>query len=219
MSRPLLIIGNKNYSSWSLRPWVFMRHMGVEFEEKRVALFRTTTDTELAEYNSDFKVPVLKDGDLLVWDSLAILEYISEQYLAGNGWPQQAAARATARSVSSEMHSSFASVRNELPMNCRRQFHGVSLTAGAQREIDRIKRLWRMCREKYCAQGPWLFGDYSIADAMYAPIVMRFSGYNIELGHIERQYVQQVLQQAAIEEWVAAARLETEVIAEDEVEI
>ncbi|MGD8925841.1 MAG: glutathione S-transferase, partial [Thioalkalispiraceae bacterium] len=143
MSDLILILGNKNYSSWSLRPWVFMKQMGISFQEKRVALFTETTNAELAEYDSDFKVPVLKDDELLVWDSLAILEYLSEKHLAGKGLPQDEKARATARSVCAEMHSSFVNVRNEMPMNCRRTFHGVKFSAEALREVERIKYLWR----------------------------------------------------------------------------
>lgn len=218
MSGLTLIIGNKNYSSWSLRPWVFMKQNQIEFQEKRVALFVESTADELAAYNSDFKVPVLQDGDFLVWDSLAILEYLSENYLASKGWPADRHARALARSISCEMHSSFANVRNELPMNVRKKFRNVTPSLEAEREIERIKSLWRQCRTQYGANGEWLFGEYSIADAMFAPIALRFEGYSIPLAGIEASYVQSVLQQSCIMDWIAAGTLETEVIGEDEIE-
>jgi len=171
----------------------------------------------LAEYNSDFKVPILKDDELVVWDSLAILEYVSEQYLENRGWPANARARAFARSISAEMHSSFSSVRNELPMNCRKKFENIELSKSAEREIGRIKALWRKCRSEYGNTGEWLFGDYSIADAMFAPIALRFDGYSIPLSGIEADYVNSVLKHPSIVEWVEAGKLETEVIEADEI--
>lgn len=218
MSDLTLIIGNKNYSSWSLRPWVFMKHNGIEFKEKRIALFTENTDKELAQYNSDFKVPVLQDSDLVIWDSLSILEYLSAKYLDSNGWPNEERARAIARSVSAEMHSSFTGVRSELPMNCRKKFRNVKLSAAAEREIERIKSLWRRCRAEFGEQGEWLFGQYSIADAMFAPMVLRFDGYSIPLDGVERAYVQTVMQQPSIVEWVEAGKVEKEIIEEDEID-
>ena len=219
MSKLTLVIGNKNYSSWSLRPWVFLKHHQIPFTEKRVALYTDTSDAELAPYNSDCKVPVLVDGELLVWDSLAILEYVSEKYLGGKGWPEDPAARAIARSMSAEMHSSFANVRKELPMNCRKKFPHIELSSAAVHEIERITSLWRRCRTEHGATGEWLFGNYSIADAMFAPIALRFEGYSIPLDEIERAYVQNVLRQPCIMEWVAAGKAEKEVILEDELDL
>ena len=212
-----LIIGNKNYSSWSLRPWVFMRHSGIEFSERRLALFTDAAARELAQYNSDGKVPLLLDGDLEVWDTLAILEYVSEQYLHGKGWPQDRSARAVARSISAEMHSSFPSVRSEMPMNCRKSFDNFVPSEQAQREIRRIRSLWRQCRARYGAGGQWLFGRYSIADAMFAPVVLRFHGYGVALSGADAEYVQSVLNQPCIQDWIEAGRRETEVIEADEV--
>lgn len=218
MSSLTLIIGNKNYSSWSLRPWIFLRHHQIDFEEKRVPLSVETTVWELAKYNSDFKVPILKDGELVVWDSLSILEYVSETYLENRGWPIDKNARSVARSVSAEMHSSFSNVRNELPMNCRKKLENIKLSQGALREIKRIKHLWRKCRNEYGNNGEWLFGNYSIADAMFAPVALRFYGYSIPLSGIEEDYVASVLKHSAIVEWVEAGKLETEVIEADEIE-
>lgn len=217
MSGLTLIIGNKNYSSWSLRPWVFMKHYQIPFNEKRVALFTETTNEELAPYNSDFKVPILQDGDLVVWDTLSILEYVSEKYLNFGGWPRDSNARAIARSVSSEMHSSFFNVRNEMPMNCRKKFQNIPLSAEAQREIERIKTLWQQCRAEHGNGGEWLFGKYSIADAMFAPIALRFSGYSIPLGDVETAYVDSVLSQPCVIDWIEAGKQEKEVIEADEI--
>jgi len=217
MAKLTLIFGNKNYSSWSLRPWVLMKHYNISFEEKRVALFTETTNDELAQYYSDFKVPVLKDDDLIVWDSLSILEYVSEKYLQGKGWPHDDKVRATARSVSAEMHSSFMNVRNEMPMNCRKKFKDIKLSAEAEREVERIKTLWRYCRREFGSDGEWLFGKYSIADAMYAPIALRFHGYNIPLEGVEADYVQSVLNQPCIIEWIEAGKNEKEIIDQDEI--
>lgn len=217
MSRLRLVIGNKNYSSWSLRAWIFLRHHQLDFEEKRVPLFTDTTAAALAGYGSDYKVPALKDGELVIWDSLSILEYVSEVYLDNKGWPENPQARAIARSVSAEMHSSFFNIRNELPMNCRRRFDNVKVSADAEREIERIKSLWRKCREEYGGTGEWLFGEYTIADAMFAPIVLRFTGYGIPLSGVESAYAESHLQHPGIVEWVESGKLETEII--DAVEI
>ncbi|MEW8505309.1 MAG: glutathione S-transferase family protein [Candidatus Thiodiazotropha sp.] len=218
MPKPTLVIGNKNYSSWSLRPWIFLRHHNIEFNEKRVALFVPTTEEALAQYDSDFKVPVLTDGDLIVWDSLSILEYVSEAYLDGTGWPAAQRSRSVARSVSAEMHSSFFNLRNELPMNCRRRFDTVNLTQDAEREIERVKALWRRCRREFGVDGEWLFGDFTIADAMFVPVAIRFSGYSVDLEGIEAEYVQSVLSHPGIIDWMEAGKQETEVIEADELD-
>lgn len=219
MSKLTLIIGNKNYSSWSLRAWIFLKHFDIDFEEKRIPLFTDTTDDELLKYNSNFKVPVLLDGDLIIWDSLAILEYLSEQYLSDNGLPGEANKRAVARSVSCEMHSSFLNVRNDLPMNCRKSFKNFQPSQQVEAEIQRIKSIWKQCRTQYGDGGKWLFGSYSIADAMFAPIVLRFNTYNIELAGIEKEYSQTVLNQKNVIEWIETGKKEKEIIASDEIEI
>ena len=212
MSELCLVIGNKNYSSWSLRPWIFMKQAGIAFAEKRIALSTDSTDRELAPYFSAHKVPVLIDEDLTVWDSLAILEYVSEKSPAHPGWPQDSAARAVARSVSAEMHSSFSALRGELPMNCRRKPGAISLSSIALQEIERVKALWRHCRSHYGKGRPWLFGSFSIADAMYAPVASRFEVYAVPLAGIEAEYVQALLRHPAFLEWKEAARSEAETI-------
>jgi glutathione S-transferase len=212
-----LIFGNKNYSSWSLRPWIFMRHFQIPFEEKRIPLFTDTTDEQLAPYFSNYKVPVLLDGEFVVWDSLAILEYLSENYLQAKGWPEDVKARAVARSVSAEMHSSFTNLRNVLPMNCRKKFPGFKLSPEVQTDIDRVKAVWRHCREQYGREGDWLFGEFSIADAMYAPVALRFAGYDVQLENLEAAYVQTILNHPDIIDWIDAGTKETEIIGEDEI--
>lgn len=193
-----------------------MKYHQIEFDEKKILLHTETTNVELSQYYSGTKVPVLKDGDLEVWDSLAILEYVSEHYCESSGWPREASARAVARSISAEMHSSFANLRSELPMNCRKQFNHINLSIEAAEEVARVKEIWRMCREQFGGKSEWLFGEYSIADAMFAPIALRFEGYNIPLEGVEKDYVQSVLDQQCIIDWVAAAKAEKEIIESQE---
>ena len=219
MSELMLVLGNKNYSSWSLRPWIFMRHFQLPFTEKMVWLFKDTTRDALEEYNSGHKVPVLRDGDMTVWDSLSILEYVSERYLQNRGWPADMQARAVARSISAEMHSSYVNLRNELPMNCRKKFSNIKLSGMALNDVERVTSIWRDCRREYGRAGKWLFGEFSAADAMFAPVALRFSGYSIDLGKVEQDYVDCVLEHPAIVEWIASGVAETEVIAEDEIKV
>ncbi|MET0008212.1 MAG: glutathione S-transferase family protein [Candidatus Thiodiazotropha sp. 6PLUC4] len=218
MSNLTLIIGNKNYSSWSLRPWILLKHHHIDFQEKKVALFTQTTDEELSDYNSDYKVPILKDNELLIWDSLSILEYISEQYLENHGWPVDPQERSIARSICSEMHSSYFHVRSELPMNCRKKFNTITLSQGTSKEIERICWLWRMCRNAHKNRGEWLFGEFTIADAMFAPIAIRFYGYSIPLPAIEERYMKSVLNHPSTIEWIDASKRETEVIQSVEID-
>lgn len=217
MSRYTLVIGNKNYSSWSLRPWIWLRQCEIEFREKRIALFTDSYKQELQPYFSGGKVPVLLDGDLTIWDSLAILEYLAEQHVDARGWPEESRARVVARSVSAEMHAGFAALRGALPMNCRKHFLAYAITDAVQQDINRVTALWTHCRQHYGAGGGWLFGEFSIADAMYAPVVLRFHGYDVSLPGVAGEYVQYVLKNRYIQEWMEAGRQETDIIAEDEV--
>lgn len=214
MSSYTLVFGNKNYSSWSLRPWLWMRQCGIPFSEQRIALFTDTYKEELKPYYSNFKVPVLLDGDFIVWDSLAIVEYLAEKH--GHGWPADEKARAVARCVSAEMHSSFTALRSAMPMNCRKHFPGFVISDDVQQDIDRIVDLWEHCRTSYGAGGDWLFGDFSIADAMYAPVVLRLHGYDVTTSGIAGDYIQHVLANEHIQDWIEAGRRETEVIGQDE---
>lgn len=217
MSNYTLVIGNKNYSSWSLRPWIWMKQAGVPFTEKWISLYVDTTRDELAPYFSNYKVPALQDGEMTVWDSLAILEYLAEKHPEANGWPRGAQARAVARSVSAEMHSSFTALRSTMPMNCRKHFPGFQYNESVQRDIDRIVEIWQHCRGQYGDGGPWLFGEFSIADAMYAPVVLRFSSYDVKVDGVAREYVDTMLGNSHLQSWIKAGTAESEVIAQSEV--
>lgn len=205
--RPTLVIGNKNYSSWSLRPWLLLRHHGVDFDEVRLPLDTPEFYATIGNYSPTGRVPVLRAGDLVVWDSLAILEYSNERWLAGAGWPRDIAARALARAVSAEMHSGFQNLRAQCPMDCVKR-STAPVSAEVLRDIERIGALWRDCRAKYAAGGPFLFGGFSIADAMYAPVALRVISYAIPVGPVERGYVDALLALPALREWLSDADAE-----------
>jgi len=189
-----------------------MKTAGVEFSEKRIALSTDQTKTQLKPYFSDYKVPVLMDKDRMIWDSLAILEYVAENYTDSMGWPTDPTARGVARSVSAEMHSSFFALRSELPMNCRKRYDTFSISSDVKKDIDRIKKVWRYCKQKFSQQGPWLFGNFCIADAMFAPVCFRFYTYNVSLIGFERDYVETMLSHPHIVEWKEAAQKEKEIL-------
>jgi glutathione S-transferase len=207
-AKPTLVIGNKNYSSWSLRPWLLMRHHGVAFDEVRLPLDTPEFASDIARWSPSGRVPVLHRGDLVVWDSLAICEYVNETLLSGRGWPADLDVRAIARAVSAEMHSGFQTLRDSLPFNCRRRAPVSALSGEARGEIERITRIWRECRARFGAAGPFLFGGFTIADAMYAPVVLRFRSYVVPLGDVERRYSDAMLALPALGEWIAAAEAE-----------
>ena len=211
-----LIIGNKNYSSWSLRPWLLLRHFNIEFDEIRIPLFTDEFETTLKKYTDAGKVPVLIDDKTTVWDSLAICEYISEQYLQGKGYPLDTAARAECRSASAEMHSSFFQLREHMPMNCRAQ-RSITITEDMAVEIQRIDQLWQNLRSKYQQQGEWLFGEFSIADCMYAPMASRFHSYQPELSAVSRDYISSLMRHPQLKIWYQQSAAETEVITQSEV--
>jgi len=210
-----LVIGNKNYSSWSLRAWLFMKHAGVEFEEILVTLDSSGTREQLDRYGPSGRVPVLRHGKLCVWDSLAVCEYIAE--VSDKGWPKAREARAVARSVSAEMHSGFTTLRSLWPMNARARNRRTAVTAALEADVERIDEIWNDCRVRFGGDGPWLFGEYSVADAMYAPVVLRFNTYGAHISQTARWYMASVLEDAALQEWLAAAKQEPWTIAADEV--
>lgn len=212
-----LVIGNKNYSSWSLRPWLLLSAFDIPFEEIRIPLFTQDTRSELAKYTRAGKVPVLHDGGIIVWDSLAICEYVSERYLAGKGWPSDSKARAEARSCCAEMHSGFFTLREKMPMNCRAAGRRVDMTPDLKKDIARIDNLWSDSREEYSASGPWLFGTFSIADCMFAPVVFRFNTYSPEVSATSRKYMKHVLSHPNVMQWLEQAVKEPEVIESSEV--
>jgi glutathione S-transferase len=208
-----LVIGNKNYSSWSLRPWLLMRQAGLPFREIRIPLYTPESKAQIREYSPSGRVPCLLDGGLAVWDSLAICEYVAERHPELQLWPAAGAARAVARSVSAEMHAGFQHLRSNMGMNCRGRFPGLGRTVEVAGEIERIQRLWADCRARFGGTQPFLFGPFSIADAMFAPVVLRFRTYQVQLNPVCREYADAVLGLPALQEWLAAALAETEVIA------
>ena len=217
--KPKLIIGNKNYSSWSLRAWLLLRESGIEFDEHRIALDTDTSKAEIAAFNEGGTVPVLQLGDLTVWDSMAIAETVAERWPGKQLWPDDADARAHARSVCAEMHSGFAKLRECMPMNCRAMGRRVPLPDDLTTDIDRVIAIWSACHRRYGGDNGgdgWLFGRFSVADAMYAPVVLRFRTYGINLPESAGFYPHRLLQSNAMQEWLAAAETEVEVIEQEE---
>jgi len=210
-SRPVLIIGNRTYSSWSLRPWLFLRHFGVDFDTEMVPLDTPQFAARVGVDLPSGRVPMLIDGDLKVWDSLAICEYMRETHKIADAWPRERAARATARSVVAEMHSGFAALRNAMPLNLRREQQPLpTVDADVARDIERILSLWRDCRARFGAEGPFLFGRFSIADAFYAPVVARFHTYAVPLDAVAAAYSTAVRDLPAMQEWRELARAESQ---------
>ena len=210
-----LAIGNKNYSSWSLRAWLVLRKAGIEFTERRIVLDAADTKRELASLSAAARVPVLKLDGETVWDSLAIAETVNDRWPDRGLWPADSKARAHARSISAEMHSGFAALRNEMPMNCRAMGRRVNLTDELTADIDRVIEIWSDCHQRY--DGEWLFGRFSIADAMYAPVVLRLRTYGINLPQSASRYPERLLRSRAMQDWLAAAECESEVIEREEV--
>jgi glutathione S-transferase len=202
-----LVIGDKNLSSWSLRPWLVLRRYGFEFREIKLALDTPEFKAQISRYSGAHRVPVLIDDEVLVWDSLAIVEYLNEK-VGGRAWPADAAARARARSVSAEMHSGFAALRQTWSMRALGTNRDVPLTPAAAQDVARIEEIWTECRKQYGASGPWLFGEYSIADAMYAPVVLRFNHYGATLSATGAAYMRQTLQDPHLQQWIAEAAQE-----------
>ena len=197
-----LIIGNKNYSSWSLRPWIAMKTMQVPFNETLVQLDFDSDNIELLKYSPSQKVPVLKHGELTVWDSLAILEYVAELSPEKAFWPKDPSARAIARAISCQMHSGFADLRNECPMNMRRKPQAIELSDGAKRDVAQIEDLWRTALN--ASDGTFLFGEFSIADAMFAPVVNRFLIYELSQDETALSYCKTMTSLPAWQEWAAS---------------
>jgi glutathione S-transferase len=214
MSVLTLVIGNKNYSSWSLRPWLAMKMAGIAFEELVIPLRQDATVAEIARHSPGGKVPALRHGELVVWESIAILEYIAEAFPESRLWPQQREARAVARAVSAEMHAGFAALRTHMPMNIRGSKPGRGRTPEVEKDIRRIVAVWESCRARFGEGGPFLFGGFGNADAMYAPVVTRFTTYGVTLDGTARAYADAILALPAMLEWFAAAEAEPWTIAE-----
>jgi glutathione S-transferase len=208
-----LVIGNKNYSSWSMRPWLALRAGGIAFDEVFIPLYTGEADkNRILAFTPSGKVPALVDGDVTIWDSLAIIEYAAERFPQARLWPEDRAARAHARSISAEMHSGFMALRNECGMNLHRPVGAIALSADARANIARIQQIWIECRERYGKSGPFLFGSFSGADAMFAPVVHRFRTYAIEVAPAARDYMAAMTALPAFQEWTRAALAETLVI-------
>ncbi|MBR0716116.1 glutathione S-transferase family protein [Bradyrhizobium liaoningense] len=213
MAALTLAIGNKNYSSWSMRPWLALRASGIPFEEVFIPLYTDQADKDkILAFSRAGKVPVLVDGDITVWDSLAIIEYLAERFPDAKLWPEDRAARAHARAVCAEMHSGFQALRNECGMNLRRPIGPVALSADAEANIARVQELWLDCRARYGAGGPFLFGRFGAADAMYAPVVHRFRTYAIPVAPEVKAYLDAMMALPAFQEWTTAGIAETLVI-------
>jgi len=212
-----LVIGNKNYSSWSLRAWLLLAENGIAFEEIRIPLDTPEFARSIRRWSRAARVPVLMLDDHPVWDTLAIAETLAELHPDAGLWPDDCLARAHARSIAAEMHSGFAELRDTMPMNCRARGRKVPQCDDLNAEIGRIATIFTDCHEQYGAGGDWLFGErFSIADAMYAPVVMRFRTYGVTLPDAAGHYPRRLLESAAVQNWLHAAESETEVVEQDE---
>lgn len=216
MDKLVFVTGNKAYSSWSMRPWLALRAAGMGFEEIVVSLYVPGYKQKLLAHSPTGKVPVLIHGKRTVWDSLAICEYLAEQFPAAKLWPEDIEARAVARSASAEMHSGFTAIRSGMPFNCRAVGRHVLDSPELSAEVRRVQNLWRECRERYGKGGPWLFGHFSVADCMYIPVALRFVTYGTTLDMTASAYLQTVQQHPPVQDWISAARQEQEVIESSE---
>ncbi len=213
-----LIIGNKKYSSWSLRPWIAMTVAGIPFEDQVIPFESDEFKRDVGGVSGTGKVPVLIDGDIRVWESLAILEYLAEKFPAAGLWPNDVAARAHARAVANEMHAGFQALRSHLPMNVARIVIKRELTAPVVANVKRIEVLWTDCRARFGKNGPFLFGAFCAADAMYAPVVSRFHTYAVDVAPDTRAYMNAVMTLPAWQQWVASGIKEPWLFADDEVD-
>lgn len=216
MTQFSLVIGNKNYSSWSLRSWLVLKYFEIPFTEILIPLYKPGSRETILRHSPSGKVPALIQNGITVWESIAICEYIAELFPEKKLWPQGLEARTVARSISAEMHAGFQSLRQNMPMNCRASHQGKGRGAGVDEDIQRIISIWRECRERFGKDGEFLFGDFTIADAMYAPVVTRFKTYDVKLSGVEKNYCNTILELPAMQEWYDAAREEPHVIPEVE---
>jgi glutathione S-transferase len=208
-----LVIGNKNYSSWSMRPWLALRANGIAFEEIFIPLYTGEADKQrILGFTHSGKVPALIDDDVTIWDSLAIIEYVAERFPEARLWPEDRASRAHARSISAEMHSGFMALRSECGMNLHRPIRAIALSADARANVARIQEIWIECRERYGKLGPFLFGQFGAADAMYAPVVHRLRTYAIPVAGEAQTYMETMLALPAFQEWTRAGLAESLVI-------
>jgi len=215
MDTMTLVLGTKNYSSWSLRPWLLLRHLGIAFAERVIHFDTEEFAAEVPKLSPSRRVPVLLHGELRVWDSLAICEYASE-LAGGRGWPADAGARAEARAIAAEMHAGFPALRAACPMNARARNRRVPMSSELEWDIRRVAAIWDGCRRRHGRDGPWLFGAYSAADAMYAPVALRFLTYGLPAQGAAAEYLQTTLADADLRRWVAEAEVEGVIVPSDE---
>jgi glutathione S-transferase len=211
-----LVIGNKNYSSWSMRPWVLLRQAQIPFDEVQLQFDNDVRVIGIEKYSKAGKVPVLMVDGEAVWDTLAIAETLAELFPEKQLWPADAGARRLARSACAEMHSGFQNLRGKMPMNIKGSHPGKGLTPESQKDIDRVVALWSECRERFGSAGSLLFGKFCIADAFFAPVVMRFRTYGVEVPRLAKDYCAAVEALPAVREWIEAARKEKKYVAADE---
>lgn len=210
MSQFTLVIGNKNYSSWSLRAWLVLKQVGIDFTEVRIPLDTATSRQEILRHSPTGKVPILHHNNITVWESIAICEYLAECFPDTYLLPKEREERALIRSISAEMHAGFHNLRHNMPMNCRSRLPGKGMKPGVQEDINRIVAIWRDCRQKFGSNGDFLFSHFTIADAMFAPVVSRFTTYEVKLDPIAQAYADAIWNLSAMQEWVAAAQVEPE---------
>ena len=209
-----LVVGNKNYSSWSMRPWLALRAANIAFEEIFIPLYTDdpADKDRILSFTRSGKVPCLIDGDVTVWDSLSIIEYAAERFPEARLWPEDRAVRAHARSISAEMHSGFLPLRNECGMNLHRPIRSIALSADARANVARIDQIWSECRARCGESGPFLFGAFGAADAMFGPVVHRFRTYAIDVSPGAKAYMEAMMALPAFAEWTRAGLAETIVI-------
>jgi len=216
MGRLKLVIANKNYSSWSMRAWVLLRELGIDFEEVPLKFNPDVSVVGIERYSAVGKVPVLIVDGEPVWDSLAICETVAELFPEKHTWPREKRARQVARSVCAEMHSGFQAMRHSMPMNIRGRHPGKGMNPDTRRDIDRVVSIWQECRRNFGADGDLLFGGFSVADAYFVPVAMRFATYAVELSSVAKAYAESVCALPSVREWMDAAKRETEFVAADE---
>ena len=205
MKRPTLIIGNRNYSSWSLRPWLALKATGTAFDEVVVPLGQDDTGEQILKHSPTGRVPAYHDGEILIWDSLAICEHLAETFPEAGLWPHGRTARARARAVVAEMHSGFVPLRKHMPMNMRASYPGTGRGPGVDEDIERITAVWNQCREEFGGNGEMLFETFTIADAFFAPVVSRFRTYGVSPSGVAGRYMDAVWSLAHMQEWVQMA--------------
>lgn len=209
MKNVRLVIGNKNYSSWSMCPWLLLKMFDIDFEEIQIALYQDNTAEKLGPYSPSLKVPVLLHNEVTVWDSLSICEYINDEFLGSAGWPASSKRKSAARSVTAEMHSEFPTLKKDWPMNCKASYRLMPSDALAN-EIARIDAIWSCTRRRYGENGNYMFGRFSIADCMYAPVAVCFDAYGAEISNEANTYLQTLLDNPFVQKWISLGRREKE---------